>query len=97
MEKCGDIEIDDGIISESKRKIVPAKVLRLFSINPRLQKLSMSSTTAIHMQWHEEGREMMVSYVIWPIQKLEVALDEVYPNFKARTRNVRLGLACDGF
>ncbi|KAL6314389.1 hypothetical protein AAG906_021447 [Vitis piasezkii] len=46
----------------SKKKKICAKVLRYFSLKPRLQRLYMSSKTASHMKWHVDGRmkgEMM--------------------------------------
>ena len=39
------------------RKNIPHKVLRYFSIKPRLQKLYMSSDIAEHMRWHYNKRE----------------------------------------
>ncbi|XP_019051849.1 PREDICTED: uncharacterized protein LOC104589233 isoform X2 [Nelumbo nucifera] len=45
-----------GTSSKHKSKI-PRKVLRYFPLKPRLQRLFMSSRTALSMRWHEEGRK----------------------------------------
>ncbi|GJX33614.1 reverse transcriptase domain-containing protein [Tanacetum coccineum] len=60
--------------SNTPGKKVPKKVLRYFSVIPRLQHLYKSSHTAKEMTWHATGK-----------------CTEPEP------RNVRLGLAADGF
>ena len=39
-----------------KRKKVPMKVLRHFSLVPRLERFFMSSKTALPMVWHDQDR-----------------------------------------
>lgn len=52
---------------------------------------------ATHMRWHAE-RRVNDSILRHPTySKAWKRLDEVHPNFKAETRNVRLGLASDRF
>ncbi|KAK9910877.1 hypothetical protein M0R45_034814 [Rubus argutus] len=57
----------------------------------------MSSKTASHMKWHAEDRTKddvlrhPADSLVWK------TLDERYPNFASYSRNVRLGLAADGF
>ncbi len=46
----------DGVESSQKLKRKPKKVLRWFPLKSRLQRLFMSSKTALHMKWHAEKR-----------------------------------------
>ncbi|KAL2922688.1 Cadherin EGF LAG seven-pass G-type receptor 1 [Bienertia sinuspersici] len=73
------------------------KVLRYFPLKPRLQRLYMSRKMAKDMQWQKEEilddnimRHPCDSYA-WK------SFDEEYGDFAKEARNVRLGLACDGF
>ncbi|GJR88451.1 hypothetical protein Tco_0212462 [Tanacetum coccineum] len=78
-------ELTQGDIdSNTPGKKVPKKVLRYFSIIPRLQRLYKSSHTAKEMTWQHpvDGRA-------WK------DFDTKYPDFAAEPRNVRLGLAAD--
>ncbi|KAF7150069.1 hypothetical protein RHSIM_Rhsim02G0161000 [Rhododendron simsii] len=45
----------EGALAKKCKK-VPRKVLRHFSLIPRLQRLFMSSKIASFMKWHDEGR-----------------------------------------
>ncbi|GLU11621.1 hypothetical protein SLE2022_283550 [Rubroshorea leprosula] len=83
--------------NSTKKKNIPAKVLRWFPLKPRLQRLFMCSKTASLMKWHEEGRTkdgLMRHPADSPAWK---DLDSRHPEFSADPRNVRLGLASDGF
>lgn len=83
--------------SGSSTKQVSAKVLRYFPLKPRLQRLYMSKYTAIHMRWHatECPKDGFMRHPSdSPAWK---HLDLQYPEFGAEVRNVRLGLAADGF
>nr|XP_028960059.1 uncharacterized protein LOC114825491 [Malus domestica] len=76
---------------------VPKKVLRYFPIGPRLQRLYMSRYTAESMIWHSEIRTddgVLRHPADSPAWK---HLDNTYPDFASECRNVRLGLASDGF
>lgn len=76
---------------------VAKKVLRYFPLGPRLQRLYMSRYTAQNMVWHSEERpedEVLRHPADSPAWK---HLDTLYPNFGSEARNVRLGLASDGF
>lgn len=83
---------DDG----SKNKI-PAKVLRYFPLKPRLQRLFNCSKTASDMRWHEEERPKDGPLRHPADSPAWKKLDEMYPSFSSDSRNVRLGLASDGF
>ncbi|XP_048502675.1 uncharacterized protein LOC109135778 [Beta vulgaris subsp. vulgaris] len=96
-------ELDDSVsltksqgISQLKPRI-PRLVLRHFPLVPRLQRLFMSSRIAKHMRWHNE-RRVDEDILRHPADSMAWKhLDDLYPEFKADARNVRLGLSCDGF
>ncbi|XP_052176642.1 uncharacterized protein LOC127790947 [Diospyros lotus] len=80
-----------------KRKKKPVKVLRYFPLKPRLQRLFMSSKTAEHMRWHsvDSNKDGLIRHPrdseAWK------RFDETHLEFASDPRNVRLGLASDGF
>ncbi|XP_027351206.1 uncharacterized protein LOC113862314 [Abrus precatorius] len=80
-----------------KQKKVLAKVLRYFPLKPHLQRLFMSSKTAEHMQWH--GLESTTEGILRHPRDSEAwkKFDLMYPQFASDSRNVRLGLATNGF
>jgi hypothetical protein len=83
-------------LSKKVRK-KPAKVLRWFPIKPKLQRWFMCSKTASSMKWHDEGRckdGKMRHPADSPAWK---AFDSLFVDFSSDPRNVRLGLATDGF
>nr|GFA90709.1 hypothetical protein [Tanacetum cinerariifolium] len=84
--------------SNTPGKKVPKKVLHCFPIIPRLQHLYKSSHTAKEMTWHatrkctEPGKmQHLVDGRAWK------DFDTKYLDFAVEPRNVRLGLAADGF
>ncbi|XP_056685554.1 uncharacterized protein [Spinacia oleracea] len=82
---------------KSNGKRIPQKTLRYFPLKPRLQRLFMCSKTASLMTWHhvkkKKGGTMRhpVDGTAWE------SFDTEHPNFASDPRNVRLGLASDGF
>ncbi|XP_077237162.1 uncharacterized protein LOC143878814 [Tasmannia lanceolata] len=88
---------DEPSETSTKGKKIPAKILRHFPLKPRLQRLYMSRKTASFMTWHDEGRTKdgilrhPADSTAWK------TLDYKYKEFGSETRNVRLGLASDGF
>src|SRR5436190_7926951 len=76
---------------------VPAKVLRYFPLTKRLQRFYMTKDIAKNMRWHSEERQKdgklrhPADFEAWK------HLDRVFPNYGREIRNVRLGLASDGF
>ncbi|XP_061999903.1 uncharacterized protein LOC133717210 [Rosa rugosa] len=81
----------------SPMKKVPAKVLRYFPLGPRLQRLYMSRHTSEFMVWHSEKRPRD-GVLRHPADSLAwKELDKIDNNFGSDGRNVRLGLASDGF
>ncbi|KAK0608016.1 hypothetical protein LWI29_024152 [Acer saccharum] len=80
-----------------KGKNVPWKVLRYFPITSRLQRLFMSSKTAASMRWHFENR-VKDGLLRHPADsEAWKKFDEKHGTFAEDPRNVRLGLATDGF
>ncbi|KAK0583399.1 hypothetical protein LWI29_036516 [Acer saccharum] len=80
-----------------KGKNVPWKVLRYFPITSRLQRLFMSSKTAASMRWHFENR-VKDGLLRHPADsEAWKKFDEKHETFTEDPRNVRLGLATDGF
>ncbi|XP_071689874.1 uncharacterized protein [Rutidosis leptorrhynchoides] len=88
-------EVDND--GDYKAKKVGAKVLRYFPLIPRLQRLFMSPKTTGSMRWHEEShtKDGRLRYPAdSPAWK---TFDYENKEFAKEPRNVRLGLASDGF
>ncbi|XP_056685978.1 uncharacterized protein [Spinacia oleracea] len=85
--------------SQSKPKKIPSKTMRYFPLIPRLQRIFMSTKTAASMRWHSDERADDPDGVMrHPADsKAWKSFDEQYPTFASEPRNVRLGLASDGF
>jgi hypothetical protein len=77
---------------------VPVKVLRYLPLKSRLQRLYLSQKTAKHMRWHKEGIRNNIGCMSHPFDGTAwKALDHYDPSFARDPRNVRVGLATDGF
>ena len=75
----------------------PVKVLRYFPLIPRLRRIYASSKIASSMRWHDEGHTKD-GILRHPADSLSwKAFDAKHPEFASDIRNVRLGLASDGF
>ncbi|XP_042486512.1 uncharacterized protein LOC122066739 [Macadamia integrifolia] len=82
---------------ENKGKKIPVKILRHFPLIPRLQRLYMSTKISSSMRWHHEQR-VDDQRLRHPTDSKEWKdFDMRYPYFSKDPRNVRLGLASDGF
>ncbi|KAH0642243.1 hypothetical protein KY290_033841 [Solanum tuberosum] len=83
--------------SSNKKKKQAAKVLRYFPLKPMLKRLFMCSKTAEHMRWHasESNPDGLMRHPrdgeAWK------TFDQIHSGFSSDPRNVRLGLATDGF
>ncbi|XP_004292210.1 PREDICTED: uncharacterized protein LOC101300028 [Fragaria vesca subsp. vesca] len=101
--KCGASrykeEEDTCPTNTSSKKPVPVKVLRYFPLVPRLQRLFMSRHTSEFMVWHSDPEKRPRDGVLrHPADSLAwKELDKIDNNFSSDGRNVRLGLASDGF
>ncbi|XP_071687474.1 uncharacterized protein [Rutidosis leptorrhynchoides] len=79
-------------------KKVPNKVLRYFPITPRLKRLYSSRYTAKDMTWHATGQCNEEGKMRHPVDgRAWKEIDKRYLDFTREHRNVRLGLAADGF
>ncbi|KAL2465528.1 Uncharacterized protein Adt_41379 [Abeliophyllum distichum] len=86
------------IAGKSSGKNVSHKVLRYFSLTPRLKRLFATTHTARLMRWHNTGRSKDNDDLGHPVDgKAWRAFDKNHPDFACEIRNVRLGLSSDGF
>nr|GEY23471.1 hypothetical protein [Tanacetum cinerariifolium] len=84
--------------SNTPGKKVSKKVLLYFPIIPRLQRLYKSSHTAKEMTWHATKKCTEPGKMQHPVDgRAWKDFDTKYSDFTAEPRNVRLGLAADGF
>ncbi|CAH9139648.1 unnamed protein product [Cuscuta epithymum] len=81
----------------TKAHKVSAKILRHFPLIPRLQRLFMCSKTATSLRWHEEERVKDGKLRHPADGEAWRDFDKRYPEFSMDSRNIRLGLASDGF
>lgn len=95
--KVSENDPEDQSNEPRNRKKIAAKVLRYFPLKPRLQRLYMSSKTAAFMRWHEETRTKDGCLRHPADSPAWNTFDFKYPEFAKEPRNVRLGLASDGF
>ena len=95
-EICGESRYKQGDQPIDGKKI-PAQQVRYFPLKPRLKRLYMSSKTVSLMKWHVEERPndgVLRHPADSPAWK---AFDENNLIFANEGRNIRLGLASDGF
>ncbi|KAF5467964.1 hypothetical protein F2P56_012164 [Juglans regia] len=84
--------------STPSKRPVPQKVVRYFPLKPRLQRLFMSKKTASSMRWHRSERVHDESTLRHPADsEVWTTFDREHRWFAEDARNVRLGLASDGF
>jgi hypothetical protein len=98
--KCGksryvEVKNDDG---EMVTSTVAQKQLHYMPLAPRVKRLFLSRNTASHMRWHKE-REREDAHVMTHLSNSDAwkALDDFDPEFASEARNIRIGLATDGF
>jgi len=100
-----DANLDQCPVCEESRwkdpngkKRVARKVLHYFPLKPRLQRLFMSKETAENTQWHKLKRQIVENEMRHPADgKAWKDFDRRYEWFADDARNLRLGLATDGF
>jgi hypothetical protein len=84
--------------ANTKGKKIAHKVMRYFPLIPRLKRIYSSRHTAKHMTWHASGRCTEDGKLRHPVDGTSWKdFDSMYPAFATEPRNVRLGLAADGF
>ncbi|XXG62332.1 hypothetical protein AAC387_Pa05g0709 [Persea americana] len=97
LEMCPVCEEPRYKLNDGKGKKIPHKILRYFPLTPRLQRLFMSSIACTYMRWHKEKR-VDDGVLRHPVDgEPWKDFDRQYPEFARDARNVRLGLATDGF
>jgi hypothetical protein len=95
--KCGSSRWQVDKQTQKVRKGIPAKVLRYFPIIPRFKRMFGSFEMSKHFRWHftnksEDGNmRHPVDSLAWEM------IDKKWPSFSIEPRNLRLGLAIDGF
>ncbi|KAI3699037.1 hypothetical protein L2E82_43030 [Cichorium intybus] len=97
LQNCPVCKESRWVDKHTKGKKVPQKVLRYFPLTSRLRRRYSSRFTEKDMTWHNTGRsdDGMMRH---PVDgKAWQEFDKRYPEFAKEPRNVRLGLAADGF
>ncbi|XP_042472249.1 uncharacterized protein LOC122054895 [Zingiber officinale] len=95
--KCGSSRWKVDKITTKVFKGVPEKVLRYFPVIPRFKRMFKSKEKAEELIWHSNHKSqdhMMrhpVDSVAWD------TINHKWPDFASNPRNLRLGLATDGF
>jgi len=80
------------------KKKVPEKVLRHFPLIPRLQRIFATKKSAEEAKWHESTRKSKDKEMSHPADgQAWKDFDKCWPFFAEDARNLRLGLATDGF
>nr|XP_016444975.1 PREDICTED: uncharacterized protein LOC107770212 [Nicotiana tabacum]XP_016444976.1 PREDICTED: uncharacterized protein LOC107770212 [Nicotiana tabacum]XP_016444977.1 PREDICTED: uncharacterized protein LOC107770212 [Nicotiana tabacum] len=90
-------EVDSELESSKKGYRVPANNLSHFSLIPRLKRLFMCSKTADTLRWHDEERSKDGKLRHPADGKAWKDFDSLHSEFARDSRNLRLGLASDGF
>ncbi|XP_055961007.1 uncharacterized protein LOC126672505 [Mercurialis annua] len=97
LDTCPTCKAPRWKLGFGKRKKVAQKILRHFPLVPRLQMLFMSKDIGENMRWHKEKR-VDDDTIRHPADATEWKdFDQKYAWFGKDARNVRLGLASDGF
>jgi len=98
--KCGQSRFVEVVNDEGEKVMtdVAHKQLRYLPLTPRVKRMFLSKKTAMHMRWHKEGVRDNDDLIVHPSDgDAWKALDTFDPEFAADPRNVRIGLATDGF
>ncbi|XP_021979379.1 uncharacterized protein LOC110875489 [Helianthus annuus] len=97
LQNCPVCNESRWVDKDTKGTKVARKVLRYFPLTPRLRRLYCSRHIAKDMIWHSIGRSEDGT-MCYPVDGFSWQdFDKKYPNFAMKPRNVRLGLAADGF
>nr|AAD03356.1 En/Spm-like transposon protein [Arabidopsis thaliana] len=95
--KCNASRWKTNMHTGEVKKGVPQKVLRYFSIVPRLKRMFRSEEMARDLRWHFHNKSTdgklchPVDSVTWD------QMNAKYPLFASEERNLRLGLSTNGF
>lgn len=96
LDNCPKCQTSRWNFKGSKK--IPKKVLRYFPLKPMLQRLFVNKNIAEDMRWHKEKRVDEINVSRHPADSpLWKDFDEKHKSFAEDPRNVRVGLASDGF
>ncbi|KAF7139945.1 hypothetical protein RHSIM_Rhsim06G0120600 [Rhododendron simsii] len=97
LDRCPKCNVSRYKINCTRGKKIARKILRYFPLTPRLKRLFMSRAIAKAMRWHmnnpTDGEES--GHLAHSDEWKE--FDVKHPEFACEARNVRLGIATDGF
>jgi hypothetical protein len=89
------------IINKDGEKVVTKvahKQLRYMPLTTRVKGLFLSRKTAMHMRWHKDHTDKQDGLMVHPSDgDAWKALDNFDPEFASNARNIRIGMATDGF
>ena len=91
------MEPETKLTKKQRRKATPCKVLRYFPIKDRLKRLFMCKETTPLLRWHDEERIKDGALRHPADSQAWTDFDEKFPQIKSDPRNIRFGLATDGF
>ncbi|XP_050387377.1 uncharacterized protein LOC126803646 [Argentina anserina] len=100
LQKCPECQASRWKVNPRTKKIEEgtlAKVLRYFPIIPRLQRMFLSSTIGEQLTWHSShhSQDGMMRH---PVDSVQWSfIDKKWAAFASDPRNLRFGLATDGF
>ncbi|XP_042962594.1 uncharacterized protein LOC122296863 [Carya illinoinensis] len=98
LNECPICKASQWMPNTHGSRVIPQKVLRHFPLKPRLQRLFVSSKIAGDMRWHKEQWVTDDTSMRHPADsETWKTFDQANPRFARDARNVRLGLASDGF
>ncbi|XP_022869712.1 uncharacterized protein LOC111389093 [Olea europaea var. sylvestris] len=99
-ELCPKCVARDGKLKNGQKKIqknIPAKVLRYFPIIPRLKRMFGIYEMSTQLRWNSNNKSSD-SKIRHPVDSLSwEMINRRWPDFASDPRNIRLGLATDGF
>ena len=97
LDKCPVCEAPRYKDTRAQGKKIPHKVLCYFPLTPRLRRLYMSGQRAKDMRWYIDKRvdDGIMRHLADSEEWKEFDLQ--HPDFSLKRRNVRLGLATNGF
>lgn len=93
-----DKKPETKLTKKERKKATPSKVLRYFPIKERLKRLFMCRETASLPRWHDEERLVEDGVLRHPADSPAWKnFDKRFKQFASDSRNIRFGLATDGF
>ena len=97
LDNCPECNASRWIDADGKKRI-PQKVLRHFPLIPRLKRMFISAKGSEEVQWHKLKRQPVDNELSHPADgDAWKDFDGKHKDFAADARNIRLGLATDGF